>query len=322
MESVLSVMSEIDRINIRSKPTKVPEISKQESKIIIPPSPELVNEDLRAAVVVQMDSIDSVPSNKFKVKTPPPRSPAPLPEAISPAGVPIDVMTSPEMKDIRSVTGSPKSVRGEFKIDLSGLDEVDMTVEGLKPEEYKRNVRGSVVVIGILLLSLHLFLNHLTMFNWVYNFDSPDQVVAAVLYFMSTIMVLAMLLATLAVPALSMKEDKFRMYYSPILVAGVIDMVAVLMGGGMFSPVSFYSQDSREYGAYTEIGLVLTVMIYGALYYVFTRTSEDGNIFYAVHPFEKLRDDDEEPEPEQEQKEVGDEPKDELNENNSETIAV
>lgn len=279
-------MSEIngkDQINIRSKPTKAPEISKNNQELM-PPSPELINDDLRAAtaeVVVKMDSVDSVPSNKFKVKDPAPRSPAPMPEAISPAGVPID-LNVPETKDIPS---SPKSVRGEFKIDLEGLD---TTVEGMKPTEYKRNVKGSVVVIGLLLVSLHLFLNHLTMFTWVVSFDSPEQVIAAVLYVISTIIIIVMFLTALAVPALSIQEDKFRAYYSPILVAALIDHIAIAMGGGIFSPLSIYTLDPTSSSFYNGLAFLMTFVINGFLYYAFTRRPEDGKLFAMVHPFEKI----------------------------------
>lgn len=291
--------SETDSINIRSKPTKVPEIPKRddESDFIMPPSTESINEDLKAAVV-QMESIETVPPNKFKVKDPPPRSPAPLPEAVSPAGVPID-MNSPELKgDIQSDTKSTRSGTSEktsgnneryndFKIDMSALNEMDMTVEGKKSDEYKRNVRGSLVIIALLLLSIHLFLNHMTMFTWVVNFDSPQLVIAAVLYFISTMLVIVMLLAVLTVPALSTKTEKFGAYYSPILVAGGIDFIAVIMGGGIFSPLSIYTLDSMNFVFYNQIAVITTLLINGALYFAFTR--EKGKIYSMVHPFEKLQ---------------------------------
>ena len=274
----------MSEINIRSKPTKVPSIPKNNDSDFMPPSPELINEDLRAAVV-QMDSIESVQPNKFKTKDPLPRTPAPLPEAVSPAGVPID-LNSPEMRDIHSETGSPKSVRGEFKIDLSGLNEVDVTIEGNKPEEYKRNVKGSVVVIGLMLVSVHLFLNHLTMFTWVVNFDSPELVTAAILYIISTILIVAMFLGAVAVPALSIKADKLTIYYVPIVVAGVIDLIAVLMGGGIFSPLSIYTLDSMNYLYYNQVATVMTLLINGILYYSFTR--KEGKLASMVHPFERI----------------------------------
>jgi hypothetical protein len=278
----------MSEINIRSKPTKVPLNNQNKEKDLMPPSPELINEDLRAAVV-QMDSIESVPPSKFKVKDPPPRSPAPLPEAISPAGVPID-LKSPETRDLE--IGSPKSAKTDFKIDLTGLDEVDVTVEGRKPEEYKRNVKGSLVVIGLLLVSLHLFLNHLTMFTWVVNFDSPELVIAAVLYIISTILILVMFLGVLAVPSLSINDDKLVIYYSPIVVAGMIDLIAVWMGGGIFSPLSIYTLDSMNYLYYNEVAVFMTLLINGLLYYSFAR--KEGAISSLVHPFERIKDGDEE----------------------------
>lgn len=273
----------MSEINIRSKLAKAPSIPINTNSDFMPPSPELINEDLRAAVV-QMDSIESVPQNKFKIKDPLPRSPAPLPEAVSPAGVPID-LNSPEMRDIYSEKGSPKSVRGEFKIDLSGLNEVDLTVEGNKSEEYKRNVKGSVMVLGLLLVSVHLFLNHLTMFTWVVNFDSPELVIAAILYIISTILIIVMFLGALAVPALSIKDDKLTVFYTPIMVAGVIDLVAVLMGGGIFSPLSIYTLDSMNYQYYNQVAVVMTLLINGVLYYSFTR--KEGKLASIVHPFER-----------------------------------
>lgn len=264
----------MSEINIRRKPTKVPS---KDNKDLIPPSPELINQDLKAAVV-QMESIESVPANKFKVKESPPRKPAPLPEAISPAGVPID-MSSPEMKDLEI---GPAESTSKTEFDLSGLD---VTVEGKKPEEYKRNMKGTLVVIGLLLVSIHLFLNHLTMFTWVVNFESPELVIAAVLYIISTIMILVMLLSVLAVPALSIREDKLAVYYSPIVVAGVIDLMAVWMGGGIFSPLSIYTLDSMNYLYYNQIGALMAVLINGGLYFAFTR--KEGSVASLMHPFEK-----------------------------------
>ena len=266
----------MSEVNIRIKPTKVQLSNKSKENEFIPPSPELIDKDLKAAVV-QMDSIESVPPNKFKVKDPPTRSPAPLPEAVSPAGVPID-LSSPETKDLE---------KSEFKIDLSAIEGVDMTVEGKKPEEYKRNMKGTLVVISLLLASFHLFLNHLTMFTWVVNFDSPELVIAAVLYIISTILILVMFLSALVVPALSIGKDKLGVYYSPIIVAGVIDFMAVWMGGGIFSPLSLYTLDSMNYLYYNQIGALMTVVINGLLYYSFTRN--EGLLASLFHPFEVLR---------------------------------
>lgn len=280
-------------VNIRTKPTKIME----------PPPPELIQEDLQAAVV-QMDSIESVQSTKFTVKDPEPRSPAPLPEAVSPAGVPID-MSSPEMKDICDSPKSTKSTtsRGEFKIDLKIIDsEVDLTMEGKKPGQYKRNVKGSLIVTMLFFISVHLFLNHITMFSWVVNYDSPEIVLATVLYCISTICVMVVFVGALIVPNFSIQEDKFPVYYGAILVGGGLDLVAVWIAGGIFSPIVIYTLDSINYIWYNNIAALVTILINGFLYYAFTRKFSDGSKLYSIfHPFERSQ---EQEEIEEESKEV------------------
>lgn len=271
-------------VNIRNKSTKIPE-----SSSTAPPPPELIQEDLHAAVV-QMDSIESVQSTKFTVKSPEPRSPAPLPEAVSPAGVPIDI-SSPEMRDICDSPKSTKSTtsRGEFKIDFHSIDaEVDLTMEGKNPGQYKRNAKGSLIVTLLFLVSLHLFLDHTTMFSWVVNYDSPEIVLATVFYCISTMCVMVVFAAALIVPNLSIQEDKFHVYYGTFLVAGGLDLVAVWIAGGIFSPIVVYTLDSMNYLWYNRSAALLTILINGFLYYAFTRKSEDGSKLYSLfHPFER-----------------------------------
>lgn len=287
-------------VNIRNKTTKLPE--PDNNKSALSPSTELIHEDLRAATV-QMDSIETV---QFTVKDPPPRSPAPLPEAVSPAGIPID-LKSPEMRDICDSPKSTKSStsRGEFKIDLTSIEEgVDLTVEGKNTGEYKRNVRGSLMVTALLLISLHLVLDHCTMINWVVNYDSPELVLATVLYFISSMCILAVLGAALIVPSLSLKEEKFPVYYGTILVAGGLDLVAVWLGGGIFSPIVLYTLDSMIYYWYNWTAVLMTILINGGLYYAFTRKAEDGGKIYSLfHPFERVSGDNER-ETENENKEI------------------
>lgn len=262
----------MSNVNIRSKPTKMPENDDEE---YVAPSPQLIQEDLKAAVV-QMDSIDTVPSNKFKVKDSPIRSPAPMPEAISPAGIPIDLGT-----------GNDIEKRGEFKIDFG--DEVDMTIAGKRPEEYKRNVEGSLMVLALLFVSIILFTVHVTMFSMVVDFDSPALIMAAILYYISTICILALLLSALIIPSFSIDPDKFSIYYSPILVAGGIDFVAVCMGGGVFGPlVSSYSRDPMVYEEFTAWPAVWAIVINGALYYAFAKTTPNTLLFSYFHSFERL----------------------------------
>lgn len=285
----------MSNVNIRSKPTKLPERDKDDDDNYATPSPKLIEEDLKAAVV-QMDSIESVPANKFKLKEAPVRSPAPIPEAVSPAGIPIDLETKDEDHEI---VDKDEQKRGEFKIDFG--EEVDMTVEGKKSEEYKRSVKGSLCIVALFLISLHLLSEHVTMFSFVVDFDSPELIVSAVFYFISTIFILVMLLAALVVPSLSIKEERFGVYYSPILVAGGIDFVAVVMGGGVFGPLGwFYSKDPLVNSNYTFMAALGTLLVNGGLYYGFTRTSENGAVFSFFHPFERVKIEDEH-EPDQEQ---------------------
>lgn len=272
-------------INIRSKPTKIPEA----------PSSELIEEDLRSAVI-QMDSIENLQTTKYNVKDPPPRSPAPLPEAVSPAGVPIDI-SSPELRDI---CDSPKSKspssRGEFKIDFSSIEameEVDLTLDGKKPGEYRRNMKGSLIIAAMFLVGIHLFLNHCTMFSWVLNYDSPELVVATVLYFISSICILSLFLVALIVPSLSICEEKFPIYYGTVLVAGGLDLIAVWIAGGIFSPLVIYTLDSMNYLWYNRFAALLTILINGGLYYGLTRRQEDGKIFSFFHPFKRIENENE-----------------------------
>ena len=275
-------------INIRNKPTLISDSAPPSPTLSVPS--ELIREDLRATAL-QMNSIESKPTIQFKLKDPIPRSPAPLPDAVSPAGVLIDI-SSPELRDINA--DSPKSTasRGEFKIDFSSIEAmkgIDVTLDGKKPGEYRRNVKGSLMVTALFLVSVHLLLDHCTMINFVVNYDSPEKVVATVLYFISTICMLVIFLAVLIVPSLSIEEDKFPVYYGTILVAGGLDLVAVWIAGGIFSPIALYTVDSSNYIWYDWLAGLLTILINGALYYAFTTKSDGANNVHSLfHPFERI----------------------------------
>ena len=276
------------RIDIRTKPAKSTAAMSEKTRTeVMPVSPELIQDDLKAATV-QMEYIDSIPSKQFKLKEQLPRSPAPMPMAISPAGVPINIETS----TIPSLPSSPRSAksRGEFKIDLGNIeaiDELDMTINGKESMEYERNVKGSVVVVMLLLISLHLFLEHLTIFSWIINFDSPQSVVAGVLYIISTLFIISVFIASLVVPSMSIQDDKLVVYYSPILAACIIDQFAISFGGGLFSPLTLYTQDSMNYATYDGMAGFFNILVNSLLYILFTRKESSGKIFDLVHPFRR-----------------------------------
>lgn len=276
-------MSEMDNnLNIRSKPTKMPNVKEnttEEDNYFISRSPKSIQEDLKASVV-QMESIETVPSNKFKVKESPKRSPAPIPEAISPAGFSIDL----EMKADEKNAGEEEI---EFKIDF-GKD-VDLTLKGKNLKEYKRNIKGSLMILFLIFTSIILFTVHCTMFSMVVDFDSPELIIAAILYFISTTLIFVVLFGALIVPNFSINEEGFKVYYSPILVAGGIDFVAILLGGGVFGPlISSYSRDPNIYSEYTPFPIIMTIIINGALYYAFAKSTPNSHLFSYFHPFEKI----------------------------------
>jgi len=258
-------------INIRSKPTIIDHA---------PPSPSLIEEDLRAAV--QLDSIDDLATNKFKVKDPEPRQPAPIPEAVSPAGIEID-LTLPSDRDLPEEKGSSQS---EFIVDLS--ERLDYTLEGKLPNEYRRNMKGTLMVLFLFLVSVNLFLVHCNMFSYLENFyTSFETVLATLLYIISTLCILVMFGVILMVPDLSLKTDKFKVFYSPILVAGGLDFIAVVLGGGIFSPLQFHSNDPFMYDSNLRFGAAFTLLLNGLLYFLFTRSDEESKLFSLMHPFQR-----------------------------------
>lgn len=265
-------------VNIRSGKSRSSGIPTKEVEI---PSPSIINEDLKAAVV-QMDSIET---SKYKLKEKEPRSPAPLPEAVSPAGVPID-MDNDEREDVEL-----NSSKSDFKIDLGSYEvmdqAIDVSMEGNKPSEYKRNGKGSVIIIALVLIALHLISSHCTMFTYVIDYESPDLILATVLYFISSLCILFLMLAMLIVPGLSVNEDKFNSYYGTVLIAGGLDFVAVMIGGSAFSPLGFYTKDMYRYMTFYWEGLIECLVINGILFYAFTRKSGDGKLFGFFHPFMK-----------------------------------
>ena len=267
-----------DYLNIRSKPTRAPSVPTNEFDVS-PPSPAKINDDLKAAVI-QMDSIEAT---RYKEKDAVPRSPAPLPEAISPAGIPIDLAAENEEEE------EVGKKRGEFKIDLGSYEvmneAVDVSIEGNKSTEYKRNGKGSLIIIGLLMLSLHLLSQHSLIFTYVINYESPDLILATVLYFISSLCILFLMLAMLVIPGLSINEAKFQSYYGVVLVAGGLDLVAVMIGGSAFSPLGFYTKDPYSYMTLYWGALIECLLINGLLYYAFTRKSADGKLYTFFHPF-------------------------------------
>lgn len=271
-----------DPINIRSKPTRAPSVPTSEIGGSSSPLSAKISADLKDAVI-QMDSIET---SKYKVKDTEPRSPAPLPESISPAGIPIDLNDSLLVDD-----ENEDEVEGEkrFKIDLGSYQvmdhTVDVTMKGSNPTEYKRNGKGSLIIAGLVLLSLHLIAQHCTMFTWVIKYESPDLIMATVLYFISSLCLLFLMMAMLVMPGLSIKEENFTSYYGVIILAGGLDFVAVMIGGSAFSPLGFYSEDVSSYVSYYWMALLECLVINGLIYYAFSRKSEDGKLFDLFHPF-------------------------------------
>lgn len=277
--------SSIDRVNIRTKPSKSPPVPPTS------PSPQAIKNDLISASNVQMDSIDSLLGCQFRVKDSIPRSPAPMPESISPAGIAIDLADNDNKGDIVADSASNLNNYDDSLItnDLFKV-ELDLTIKGDKNStSYRRNVKGSLIVIILLLISLHLFIEHLNMFTYVINFDYPVVVVATIFYVLSTLSVLLILTGTLMLPAMSIEEEKFKIFYGPFLVVGGLDLMGILVGGSVFGPFNIHTLDLDYSLTYTQIAALSTILVNSSLYYFFTRTSEDSpKIFQLFHPFEKV----------------------------------
>lgn len=236
-------------------------------------SPVIVNDNIKAAVEsLKMQPIETVPFSQYKVPDSPVRSPAPFPQPVSPAGIPVNVEESTGMVDLNIFH------------DLD-LDDVDLTVEGKAQEgEYRRNVRGTLVVGTMVLVSLHLFSEHCNMFTWVVRFETPQTVIAAILYIISTLCMLAVFGCALVKPSFSISRDKLMYYYSPILVAGVMDLIAIAIAGSIFSPFILFTLDSMSYITYNEVAAVLTVILNAGLFFAMTR-GNDTIISDWFHPF-------------------------------------
>ena len=274
-----------EHINIRSSnSTRSSNIPINEVELS-PPSPVQIDKDLKAATV-QMDSIET---SQYKVKEKEPRSPAPLPEAVSPAGIPIDIDEGKGKGEDAEVNGKPKD---EFKIDLGSyevMDQVvDVTMDGSKSSEYKRNGKGSLIILGLILITLHLISSHCMIFSYQIVYESPELILATVLYFISSLCLLFLMLAMLVMPVLSINEEKFNSYYGIVMIAGILDFVAVMIGGSAFSPLGFFSKDPYSYFIFYWEALIECLLINGFLYYAFTRKSGDGKLFALFHPFMRV----------------------------------
>lgn len=274
-----------DYVNIRTKPTRIPSVPIQEVEVS-PPSPTQIKEDLKAAVI-QMESIET---SKYQVKEKIPRSPAPLPEALSPAGIPIDIKTHEEEdEDDDAVNKGNGKSRGEFRIDFGSyevMDEiVDASMDGNKTGEYKRNGKASAIIIGLILLSVHLISQHVTMFTYVINYDLPDLILATILYSISSLCVIFLMLGMLVMPGLSINVARFSAYYGVIILAGVLDFMAVIIGGSVFSPLGMYSNDPYSSVVWYWAALFESIIINGILFFIFTRKPDDGKLYELFHPF-------------------------------------
>lgn len=280
--------SSIDRVNIRTKPS--PKLS---NLTPMSPSQQAIQNDLNSASRVQMESIDSLPWSQFRIKDSIPRSPAPMPESMSPAGIAIDLTDVDKKTDIKDDLSQNNDNNSNTSLTTIGSlkIEIDMSVKGDKnPTEYRRNLKGTFTIIILLIISLHLFIEHLNMFTYVINFDYPEVVVATILYMLSTVFILVILAGTLMVPMLSVEEEKFKIFYCPILVAGGIDLIGILVGGSIFGPLSIHTIDLNYSMTYTQLASILTILLNLTLYFLFTRTSQGSPIIFEfMHPFEKVK---------------------------------
>ena len=283
--------SSIDRVNIRTKPS--PKLS---SLPQMSPSQQAIQNDLNSASRVQMEAVDSLPWSQFRIKDSIPRSPAPMPGPMSPAGIAIDLTdVDKNTEDIKDDLSQKNNNNDDSDTNLTTIGslkiEIDMSVKGdKKPTEYRRNLKGTFTVIILLIISVHLFIEHLNMFTYVINFDYPEVVVATIFYMLSTVFILVILAGTLMVPMLSVEEEKFKIFYFPILVAGGIDLIGILVGGSIFGPFSIHTIDLDYSMTYTQIASILTILLNLTLYFLFTRTSQGSPIIFEfMHPFEKVK---------------------------------
>ena len=252
---------------------------------------------------VQMKTVDDVyppqdeniVAQKFKVKPSPPRSPAPLPEAISPAGIPVTVEITPKTaasplqeSPLRKTITSPIP-EGEVKIEIAGLEDMDLSLEGNKNSEYKRNKKATAVVALLLFVGFNLFVQHLFMFSWVVEFDSSQTILAALFYFISSFFVLGTMAVALIKPSFSIADsDYLYKYYFLIAVACLADLIAMLMGGSIFGPFIIYSKLSTSYLNMNTMTIILSVALNAGLFYAFTRPDGSACAKY-FHPFERVR---------------------------------
>ena len=268
----------------------------------------IIDENLKAAAdeaqkvspSVQMKSVDdmyppqdeTIVAQKFKVKPSPPRSPAPLPDAISPAGVPIAVEINPKSSSppssqspLRKTITSPLP-DGEVKIEIAGLEDLDLSMEGKNTSEYKRNKKATAFVALLLFIGINLFVNHLFMFSWIVEFNSSQVALAAIFYFISSFFVLGTIAISLVKPAFSIGDpDSLYKYYFLIAVACLLDLIAILMGGSIFGPFIIYSQLSTSYLNMNTMSILLSVGINAGLFVAFTRPNGSACSKY-FHPFE------------------------------------
>jgi hypothetical protein len=269
-------------------------------------SQSVIDENLKAAAneaqkakaspSVQMKSIDemypsqdeTIVAQKFKVKPSPPRSPAPLPEAVSPAGIPISVERTPNSASpLRKTIASPLP-EGEVKIEIAGLEDLDLSMEGKGASEYKRNKKGTGIVALLLFIGFNLFVNHMFMFSWVMEFNSSQVAIAAIFYFISSFFVLGTMAVSLVKPAFSIgSSDLLYKYYFLIAVAGLLDLLAILMGGSIFGPFIIYSQLSTSYLNMNTIAILLSIIINAGLFVAFTKPDGSACAKY-FHPFERI----------------------------------
>lgn len=292
--------------NIRNKPSKT--------------SSQSIDQNLKAAAkeaerakppksspTVQMKGIDdihpppdeTIVAQKFKVKPSAPRSPAPLPEAVSPAGVPVEV-------NLQSSTNAPRNGSplretitsplpdGETEIEIVGLKDLDLSMEGQNPGEYRRNKKATAVVALLLFIGLNLMAMHTFMFSWVVEFSSSQTALAAVLYFISSFFVVGTLTVALIKPGFSLgNESQLFKSYSLIPIAGVIDVLAIMIGGSIFGPFIIYSRLSTSYLNMNTMAAILSILVNGGLYFAFTQPQGSSSSKY-FHPFQGLHDFEEE----------------------------
>lgn len=239
---------------------------------------------------------ETIVAQKFKVKPSPPRSPAPLPEPVSPAGVPVTVDLGPKATPTPALSESPtrKTIAsplpdGEVKIEVTGLEDLDLSMEGKNSSEYIRNKKATGIVALLLFIGINLLVFHVFMFAWVVEFSSSKMAVAAVFYFISTFFVLGTLAASLVKPSFSIGDpDSLYKCYFLIAVAGLLDLLAILIGGSIFGPFIIHSTISTSYLNMNTIAIILSVALNAGLFIGFTRPEGNACAKY-FHPFESIR---------------------------------